>query len=312
LDIEYCEKLLAVLGPTASGKSSLALAVAREAGGEIVNCDAMQMIRYFTIGTAKPSPKERNQVPHHLFDIINPDESYSAGIYMREARRVCREIAERGMIPIVVGGTGLYLRVLLEGIFEGPEKSRELRTRLVELEREKGSGHLFRMLKRKDPDAATRIQPNDLTRVVRALEVTFVTGKRISELQAERRGLQGFRVLKVGIEMPRDDLYDRINRRVEWMFKTGLLQEVQAVLEMGYSPSSKGFEALGYRYATAVLNGEMTQDQAVELTQRDTRRYAKRQLTWFRKERQVNWITGPGEDPAAVSEVFAILKHVGD
>ena len=312
-DIGHCrsQRLLAILGPTASGKSSLAVNVARQVGGEIVNCDALQMRRYLTIGTAKPSHQERAIVPHHLFDKINPDESYSAGAYMKDSREICREIAARGMIPIVVGGTGLYLRVLLEGIFEGPEKSGELRSRLKRISKIKGTSCLYKMLKRKDPEAAARIQPNNLTRVIRALEVAFVTGRRISELQKSRKALQGFRVLKVGINVPREDLYDRINCRVESMFQAGLLEEVEAVLGMGYPSSSKGFEALGYRYAMGILSGEMSRAQAIELTQRDTRRYAKRQLTWFRREEDVVWLTGPGEDPAATTRVVKLLEGMG-
>jgi tRNA dimethylallyltransferase len=304
-------RLLAILGPTASGKSSLALSIAQRVGGEIVNCDALQMTRFLNIGTAKPSHEERALVPHHFFDIINPDESYSAGAYMKDARRVCQEIATRGLVPIVVGGSGLYLRVLLEGIFEGPEKSSEIRSRLHEISERMGSSHLYKMLKRKDPDAAARIQTNDLMRVIRALEVAFVTGRTISELQMNRKALDGFNVLKVGINVPREDLYDRINRRVEWMFQSGLMEEVEAVLGMGYPSSCKGFEALGYRYAVSIVSGEMTPDRAIELTQRDTRRYAKRQLTWFRKERDVVWLTGPGEDPAATSRVMNLLEGMG-
>ena len=305
-------RLLAILGPTASGKSSLAISIALQVGGEIVNCDAMQMTRFLCIGTAKPTHKERSLVPHHLFDIISPDESYSAGDYMEDARRVCREIARRQKLPIVVGGSGLYLRVLLEGIFEGPGKSNELRFRLKKICKRKGCPHLHKMLMRKDPDAAGRIQQNDLTRVIRALEVVFMTGRKLSELQRNRKALEGFKVLKIGINVPREDLYDRINRRVERMFQSGgLLEEVETVLGMGYLSSSKGFKALGYRYAVSILNGEMTRDQAIELTQRDTRRYAKRQLTWFRREPDVVWLTGPGEDPAATIEAMKLLEGMG-
>lgn len=271
----------------------------------------MQMVRYLDIGTAKPTVQERGTVAHHLFDRIDPDEFYSAGAYMTDARRVCGEVAGRGLIPIVVGGTGLYLRALLEGIFEGPRKSDVIRARLLKIAERKGSSYLYLLLKKKDSKAAARIQENDQPRIIRALEVMMLTGKPISEQQPEREALKSFSVLKVGIQMPRENLYDRINRRVELMFQEGLLAEVESVLEMGYAPSSKGFEALGYRYALAVLKGEMRQAEAVELTQRDTRRYAKRQLTWFRKEEDVVWIPGPGEDPAAAERTIELLESVG-
>jgi tRNA dimethylallyltransferase len=313
LDTQYCEspRLLVILGPTASGKSTLAIQAALQLGGEIINCDSMQMIRFLDIGTAKPDTREKETVPHHLFDIIGPDEYYSAGSYMVDGRRICQEVAGRGMVPIVVGGTGLYLKVLLEGIFEGPQRSQTTRERLLRTAERKGISYLHEMLRKSDPDSAARIQQNDLPRVIRALEVSMLTGKPISELQSEKEALEGFTVLKIGIDVPREYLYDRINRRVESMFQKGLLEEVESVLKMGYLPSAKGFEALGYRYAVAVLRREMTQDQAVELTQRDTRRYAKRQLSWFRKEKDVIWIKGPGETPEAVEATMKLWESVG-
>ncbi len=304
-------KLLVILGPTASGKSSLAINVALQVGGEVVNCDAMQMIRYLDIGTAKPKPEQKRLIPHHLFDTVDPDEFYSAGAYMKEARSVCREISERAMVPILVGGTGLYLRVFLQGIFEGPERSLEIRSRLKRIGERKGSSYLHSLLTRKDAIAASRIEANDLTRTIRALEVALLTGESITELQKRRKALQGFRVLKVGLELPREVLYDRINRRVESMFAEGLLEEVRSLLDRGYSPSSKGFEAFGYRYAVALLRQEMTRDQAIDLTQRDTRRYAKRQMTWFRKEEDVIWHSGPGENEALASELVKLLEGLG-
>jgi len=304
--------LIAILGPTASGKSELAVNLALRLGGEIVNCDAVQMVRHLNIGTAKPTPEQKNLVPHHLFDIIDPDQSYSAGAYMSDARRICRAISGRGAVPIVVGGTGLYLRALLEGIFEGPKGSATVRSRLKRIGERKGTRYLHGLLGKKDPEAALKVQPNDLIRVIRALEVIVLTGRTISDLQEKRKPLRGFEVLKVGIRVPRERLYDRINRRVEAMYQKGLLEEVRSVIEMGYSPSSKGFEALGYRYAAAVLKQEMTLEQAIKLTQRDTRRYAKRQLTWFRREENVLWIAGPGEKQGAAAEVLMLLEGLGE
>jgi tRNA dimethylallyltransferase len=304
--------LLAILGSTASGKSALALQIAKELRGEIVNCDAMQMIRFLDIGTAKPSQAEREQVSHHLYDIIDPDGFFSAGAYMKAARRTCREIASRDRVPIVVGGTGLYFRALLDGIFEGPGRSEEIRRRLMRAADRKGNQFLHSMLLRKDPEAALRIQPGDRVRTIRALEVYFVTGKAISELQKTKRSLSDFTILKYGLRVPREDLYDRINRRVVAMFRRGLLREVELLMERGYSPGAKGFEALGYRHALAVLRGKITLEEAIERTQRDTRRYAKRQMTWFRSEHGVQWLDGVGEDPAVEKHLLAWVQKEGE
>ncbi len=302
--------LIVILGPTASGKSTLALRVAPELGGEIVNCDSMQMVRHLEIGTAKPSLEERHRVPHHLFDLVGPDEYFSAGTYMQEARRLCREIAARGRTPLVVGGTGLYLRVLLEGIFSGPGRSEDVRRRLDRIVLRRGSPVLHRILARRDPLAAAAIEPGDRVRVVRALEVLLLTGRQMSRLQPEVRPLEGFRIVKVGLEVPRPELYGRINLRVNRMFAGGLLEEVAHLLDLGYAPSAKAFEALGYRHAVAVVRGEMSLERAIELTQRDTRRYAKRQLTWFRREKNVRWLHVAGDDPSAREQFLSLLDEV--
>jgi tRNA dimethylallyltransferase len=302
--------MIAVLGPTASGKSSLALEIAPRLGGEIVNCDSMQMVRFLQIGTAKPGPLEQGQVPHHLFDVVDPDEYFSAGSYMERARAVCWDIAARGMVPIVVGGTGLYFRALVKGIFAGPGRSADLRQRLQRIAERRGAQVLHRILARRDPEAARSIQSNDLIRVVRALEVMAQTGRRMSEVQSQTSPLTGFSIVKIGLNVSRQKLYDRINYRVEQMFQLGLVDEVRALLTRGYSPSAKGFEALGYRHALKAIQGELTVDEAIQLTQRDTRRYAKRQLTWFRKEEDVTWLNCPGEDPAALGQVLQVVKDV--
>jgi len=301
--------LVAILGPTGSGKSSLGLKLAQSIGGEIVNCDSMQTIRQLDIGTAKPSQAEMALVPHHLYNVIDLDEFYSAGVYMKDARRVCSEVAARGKIPLVVGGTGLYLRALLKGIFQGPGKKPGLRGRLNEISRRRGTEFLHRMLARKDPDSAARIQANDLVRIVRALEINLITGGSISELQKEHVPLAGYSVVKIGLNLPREELYDRINRRVERMFDAGFVKETERLLLAGFSPDSKGFEALGYRHAVAVIQGELSLEESIELTQRETRRYSKRQMTWFRKEENVHWISLPGEAPAAEPEALRILER---
>ena len=302
--------LIVLLGPTASGKSTLALRAAPQIGAEIVNGDSMQMVRHLEIGTAKPSLEERSLVPHHLFDLVEPDEFFSAGAYMREARRVCREVAGRGRVPLVVGGTGLYLRVLLEGIFTGPGRSQEIRDRLDRIVRRRGTSTLHRILARRDPAAAASIQPGDRVRVVRALEVVLLTGLEMSRIQQNRDPLDGFRILKVGLDVPRSELYGRIDHRVSRMFAEGLIEEVQRLLASGYSPSAKAFEALGYRHAAAFLRGEIALENAIDLTQRDTRRYAKRQLTWFRREKDVRWLHAAGDTPSALDQFMGLLDEV--
>ncbi|RPJ54946.1 MAG: tRNA (adenosine(37)-N6)-dimethylallyltransferase MiaA [Acidobacteria bacterium] len=304
-------KLIALAGPTGSGKSALAVEAALVLHGEIVNCDSMQLYRKLNIGTAKPTDQQRRLVPHHLYDLLEPDEVYSAGRYMQEARAVCRQIAGRGHTPLVVGGTGLYLRALLEGVFEGPGRTEELRRRLHRIAGQRGSAYLHRLLARRDPEAARRIQPADRIRLVRALEVFFATGSPISRLQPAREPFDEFSIVKIGLNLPRSELYARINRRVEEMFQSGLIEEVESLLRQDYSPDLKAFEALGYRAVVRFLKGEITLEEAVESTRRDTRRYAKRQMTWFRREADMHWIEFAGEDPRALEQVLAVVGWAG-
>lgn len=278
---------------------------------EIVNCDSMQLHREMNIGTAKPRARWRRRVPHHLFDLISPDEYYSAGQYMTDGRRLCHQIRERGRVPVVVGGTGLYLRALVEGIFEGPGRSDRLRQRLCEIERRKGLPFLRRLLCRVDPVAANQIQSGDQIRMIRALEVYFLAGKPITHLQRNQEPLSGFRVLKVGLTMARQELYDRIDRRVESMFEKGLVDEVKQLLKTDYLPNCKGFEALGYRHVVAYLQGRLDHRTAIEYTQQDTRRYAKRQLTWFRRDKEIHWIHGSGEQPETLEQFLKICTQAG-
>jgi len=300
-------RLIAVAGPTASGKSALAIAAAMALDGEIVNCDSMQLYRRLDIGTAKPSAEERALVPHHLYDVLEPDEVYSAGRYMIEARQVCVEIASRGRVPVVVGGTGLYLGALLDGVFEGPGRSEALRNRLHRIADRKGTPWLHRFLQRRDPAAATKIQPADRIRIVRALEIYLATGQPITSLQPHREPLEGFQIVKLGLNLPRSELYARINRRVDRMFESGLVEEVEGLLRQGFQPDIKGFEALGYRHVVSLLGGWMTIEEARERTARDTRRYAKRQLTWFRRDPEMHWIEFPGEDPRSLGALLDLL-----
>ena len=269
----------------------------------------MQMYRLLEIGTAKPTPEQRGEIPHHLYDLIDPDEYFSAGRYMVEARQVCREIAKMGKTPFVVGGTGLYLKALLEGVFEGPGRSQEIRERLNRIGDRKGIDYLHRLLQRRDPAAADRIQPGDKVRILRSLEIYMLTGQPISQLQQQRDPLKDLSILKIGLSLPRPILYDRINRRVSEMFHSGLIEEVQQLLAQGYRPDCKGFEALGYRHAVAVLGGELSQEEAIEKTQIETRRYAKRQMTWFRREKEVHWIEGPGEDATPLESLLQLVEE---
>lgn len=299
--------LLAIVGPTATGKSSLALGIAKELPGEIINCDSMQLVRGMDIGTSKPSLADRAVTPHHLYDHIDPDQWYSAGQYMVESRAICREIAGRDRIAMVVGGTGLYLRALLQGVFEGPSRSQKYRRHLDQVMARGGSARLYSRLSEVDPVAAERIQAKDTVRIVRALEVYHQTGLPISDLQVKRRPLTGFRVVKIGLCLDRKTLYDRIGSRVRSMFRAGLLEEVQGIMDQGFSPDCKGFEAIGYRQAVSCLTGNISLEEAVEKTSRDTRRYAKRQMTWFRGESDLDWVEAPGESRKAVAQA---LEHV--
>jgi tRNA dimethylallyltransferase len=307
--VQQAKLLVAIIGPTSSGKSRLAFAAAQVLDGEIVNCDSMQMYRMLEIGTAKPTPQQRAEIPHHLYDLLDPQEYFGAGRYMVEARKVCREISDRGKTPFVVGGTGLYLKALLAGVFEGPGRSQEIRERLQRIGEQKGLDYLYRLLARKDPAAAERIEPADEVRIVRSLEIYMLTGQPISQLQPQRDPLKSLSVLKVGLRLPRPILYDRINRRVSRMFQSGLLDEVRQLLAEGYRPDCKGFEALGYRHAVAVLDGDLSQEEAIEKTQTETRRYAKRQMTWFRQEKEVHWIEGPGEEASPLESLLKLVEE---
>ena len=300
--------LIAIAGPTASGKSALAVQAALRLDGEIINCDSLQLYRELRIGTGKPSVRETGSVPHHLYDFLKPDEFYSAGRYMVEARRVCHRVRGRGRLPFVVGGTGLYLRALLEGVFDGPSRCETLRDRLEKIVKHRGQERLHRLLARKDPATARKIGVGDRRRLIRALEVYYLTGTPISRLQERRESLAGYRILKIGLNLRRTLLYNRIESRVREMFRCGLLDEVDRLLRKGYDERCKAFEALGYRYAVQTLRGELELEAAIELTNRDTRRYAKRQMTWFRREDGMQWIPSPGESEPALKQLLELVR----
>jgi len=285
-----------ILGPTASGKTALSLALAQKFDGEIVNCDSVAMYREFDIGTAKPTPVERGLAPHHFFDVIEPTEYMTAGEYARQARQVLAEINLRQHLPIVVGGTGLYLRALLEGLFPGPQRSEELRERLRRSAAKFGPDHLHRILLRLDPTAVARIHANDAPKLIRAIEVCISSRQKISELwQQGRDPLRGFRILRFGLEPDRAALYDRINERAAQMFEVGLIEETQRLLQK-YGATARPLASLGYRQALQLLHGELTREQAIQAAQQGHRNYAKRQMTWFRREPDVIWLKGFGDD----------------
>ena len=297
------------MGPTGSGKTALSIRLAQQFNGEIVNCDSVAMYRDFEIGTAKPTPEERGQAPHHLFDVINPNSYTTAGEYGRQARDVVNEIAQRGALPIVVGGTGLYLRALLDGFFPGPERSEDLRQRLRQRVERKGSPYLRRILRRLDSAAAEKIHANDVQKLVRAIEVCLFGRRPMSEQwQQSRDPLQGFRILRIGLDPPRAELYARINRRVAAMFERGLVEETKHLLEK-YGDSARPFLAMGYREARQVAKGELTREAAFASVQQAHRNYAKRQMTWFRNEPDVHWISGFGNDPLVQQEAMIIAQR---
>lgn len=298
-----------VLGPTASGKTALSLAIARRFRGEIVNCDSVALYREFEIGTAKPTAAERAQAPHHLLDVVDPASYFTAGEYARQARQILHEIAGRGHLPIVTGGTGLYLRALLEGLFPGPQRSEVLRERLRARVEAHGPGHLHRILRRLDGSAAGRIHANDVPKVIRAIEVCLAARRPITDLWQEgREPLQGFRILRLGLNPEREALYARINQRAAKMFDEGLVAETGRLREK-YGEQIRPLVSLGYRQALQFLRREINREQALEAAQQAHRNYAKRQLTWFRREPDVRWLAGFGDDPGIQAETISVITQ---
>ena len=293
-------KLLVIGGPTGTGKSDLAVRLAEEIGGEIVNADSMQVYRGLDIGTAKPPAEDLARVPHHLLDIVSPDQEFTASDFRREAAAAIVDIDRRGKKAVVVGGTGLYIRALLEGLVDSPTGDPELRRQFDAVP----GGELLRRLALVDPETAQRLHPNDRVRIVRALEVHAQTGRPISAFRSEH-AFSGdyYDTLKMAIKVERQELYRRIEIRVENMLQCGLVDEVRSLLAKGYNRELKAMRSIGYKEIAAYLAGETTLDAAVALIKRDTRRYAKRQMTWFGRENEIYWLEYPGS--------FAtILGHV--
>ena len=301
--------LVVILGPTASGKTAFSIALAQTFHGEIVNCDSVAMYREFDIGTAKPSPNERGLVPHHLFDFVDPLQEMTAGEYARQARKLIAEISARGRLPIVVGGTGLYLRALIDGLFAGPERSEELRDHLRERAAERGPGYLHQILRHLDAASAEKIHANDAPKLIRAIEVCLASRQKMSEMwQSGRDRLTGFRILRLGLDPDRAQLYDRINQRAQKMFEAGLLEETKFLLAK-YGAKARPLSSLGYKQAVEFLHGELSLQQAVQAAQQGHRNYAKRQMTWFRREPDVAWLKGFGDDPNLQAQAIENIEQ---
>jgi len=304
--------LVAIVGPTASGKSALAVKLAERFGGEVVACDSTQLYRGFDIGTAKPTLEERRGVLHHLIDVLDPKDNATAGAYRQMALQILQDLKKRGRLPVFTVGTGLYLRALLEGLADVPQRSEELRERLRASIDEHPPGYLHRILKRLDPQAARKIAPADEQKLIRAVEVCVLARKPISAVHSTGRvPLEGWRILKVGLMLPREKLNERINARTDAMLEQGWMREVQVLLDSGLNENAKPFDFIGYRELRAVLRGERTLQEARDAIRQGTRRYAKRQLTWFRKEPSVRWFSGFGDDAAVQTSVFEWLQEEG-
>lgn len=301
--------LIVVAGPTGSGKSDAALRIAETFDGEIVNADSIQLYRGFDAGSAKVPLAERRGIRHHLIDIIDPHEVCTAGDYSRQARAAIAEITSREKLPIVAGGTGFYVRALLEGLFAGPERNDELRAQLA-LREDRRGGFLHRALRRYDSAAAQRIHRNDRNKLVRALEVCLLEKRPMTQMFAGGRDpLTGYFTLKLGLSPSREDLYRKLDARSEQMLGGGLVDEIRRLLASGVPPDAKPFESIGYKEALAFIRSELPYEQALELMRRDTRRYAKRQMTWFKRDKDITWVSGFGTDETTLCSILDIVKN---
>lgn len=284
-------KVIVVCGPTGTGKTATAIRLAARFNSQIISADSMQVYRYMDIGTAKPSLSEQQKVDHHLIDIVDPDEPFNAASFAKMAKPLICELREQGIAPFIVGGTGMYIKALLKGLFQVKPIDPAVRKRLKKEAADRGSVFLHQRLCGCDPDTAKKIHPNDTYRVLRALEVFETTGKPISQLQYDHAfGDMPFSVLKIGLEISREQLYDRIDQRVDDMLSAGLLGEVTHLLTRGYAPTLKSMQSIGYRHIVAFIEGRLSWEEMTRTFKRDTRRYAKRQLTWFKADTEINWI----------------------
>jgi tRNA dimethylallyltransferase len=301
--------LLVILGPTASGKSTLGVWLAERLDGEVLACDSTQLHRGFDIGTAKPTAEERRGVPHHLLDVLDPNQESTAGGYREQAVKILDELCERQKLPILTVGTGLYLRALVEGLADVPQRSEELRQRLRAGAEEHRPGYLHRILQRLDHESAEKIAPTDEQKLIRAVEVCLLTKKPLSEVhRSGRKALEGWRAVKIGLLPAREALYARVHERTDAMLARGWMQEVRDLLESGVPESAKAFDFIGYRELRKALREEMPLQDARAAIQQATRRYAKRQMTWFRREKGVHWLAGFGDDPAIQNNALEIIR----
>jgi len=303
-------KIVVIVGPTASGKSTAALELAQHFGAEIINADSMQVYKYMDIGTAKPSPEERRLVRHHLIDILYPDEEFSAALFRGEARQTIAEVSAQGKKAMVVGGTGLYIKALTSGLIRGGEVDPFIRSRLQAEAQAKGREHIYRRLEEVDPATAVRLHPHDTYRIIRALEVYERIGRPISALR-QRHLFQEepYHTLKIGLKLERGGLYQRIDARVDEMIRQGLREEVRHLLEMGYASPLKAMQSLGYKQMTAHLEGEYDLAEAIRRIKRDTKRYAKRQITWFKADTKIHWVAYPQERDAVFRMIEGFLRN---
>ena len=302
-------RLVSILGATAAGKSALGIALARQVGGEVVACDSTAVFRGIDIGTDKVPPDEQQGVPHHLIDVAEPTEVYSAARYAQDAAPVIRAITARGRVPILVGGTGLYYRALVRGLFPGPARHEALRAALDRLAAERGTGELYRWVRRLDPGSAARIQPRDTKRLVRAIEVALVSGVPMTAHFAETASpIADYDVIAIAVRLPAAETAARVARRVEQQFDRGVVDEVRRLLAAGVPPTAQALCGLVYRQIVEMLAGVRDEAATRELIVRENRHYARRQLIWFRKEPTLTWIDGPGETPAAVARAVELVN----
>ncbi len=311
------KKTLAIVGPTASGKTKLSIIVAEKINGEIISADSRQIYKYMDIGTAKPSKEYREKIKHYFIDELNPDEEFNAGVFGKRGREIIEDIFSRGKVPIIVGGSGLYIKMLIDGFFEGPGADWELREILYDKAKKLGVDILYEELKRVDPESAQKIHPNNLKRVIRALEIYYLTGKPISQLQKESKPKINFQTVQIGLNWDRKKLYNRIEERVDQMIRDGLIEEVKHLRELGYDKNLNALQTVGYKEVFDYLDGLITHDQMIYLIKRNSRRYAKRQLTWFRQDKRIIWVdvdenTDFNELADRVIDIFRSTKPGGN
>lgn len=306
--------LLVIVGPTAVGKTNTAVRIAKKYSGEVVSADSMQIYKYMDIGTAKPTAAEKDGIKHHLIDIVEPDEEYSVSDFKEDAQQIIKKIYSNKKLPILAGGTGLYIKAVVDNYyFSEASVDRDFRNKMKHAAMDKGNEYVFNKLKKVDPVSAQRIHPNDTKRIIRALEVYHQTGKPISYYEAKTKNTPSpYNAEIIGLYMPREILYERINKRVDIMIERGLVKEVKKLVEKGYDENLNSMKGLGYQQIIKYLKGEYTLDEAIKIIKRDTRRFAKRQFTWFRRDKRIYWINPLEVDPleAAKEKIEGLVKEL--